>query len=73
MSELSKGMVVQLASVGPKMTVMALGDYGIVKEGAKCIWFDDKKVKHEEVFDVVVLKECKPLNIGAPTRSSRDW
>jgi uncharacterized protein YodC (DUF2158 family) len=71
MAELSKGMVVQLASGGPKMTIMDLGDYGIIKEGAKCVWFDDKKIKQEEVFDVAVLKEWKtpalPASMNIPS------
>lgn len=63
MAELSKGMVVQLASGGPKMTIMDLGDYSPMdaKDGAKCVWFDDKKVKQQEVFDVAVLKEFKEV------------
>ena len=61
MSELSKGMVVQLASGGPKMTIVDLGDYSPMsaKNGAKCVWFDGKNMKQEEVFDVAVLKEFK--------------
>lgn len=75
MAELSKGMVVQLASGGPKMTIMDLGDYSPMdaKEGAKCVWFDDKKVKQQEVFDVAVLKECKPIAVGSASQSGRNW
>jgi hypothetical protein len=50
---------------------MDLGDYGIIKEGAKCVWFDDKKIKQEEVFDVAVLKEWKtpalPASMNIPS------
>jgi uncharacterized protein YodC (DUF2158 family) len=52
-------MVVQLISGGPQMSVVDVDDYGPQgpKEGAKCVWFDDKKKQCEQVFDVVVLKE----------------
>ena len=59
MAVITRGMIVQLISGGPKMSVVDVADYGPVgaKEGAKCVWFDDKKKQCEEVFDVIVLKE----------------
>ncbi len=60
MSDFKKGDVVQLASGGPKMTVIDLGDYsgsglGPV-DGVKCQWFEKSK-KFEDVFDAAVLKK----------------
>jgi uncharacterized protein YodC (DUF2158 family) len=62
MSEISKGMVVQLVSGGPKMSVLNVGSYashGGPEEGASCVWFDSKNIKFEDVFDVAVLKQYK--------------
>ncbi|MYM81100.1 DUF2158 domain-containing protein [Duganella sp. FT50W] len=59
MSSIAKGAVVQLVSGGPKMSVVDLGDYtgsGGPKDGAKCMWFDAKNIRQEDVFDVAVLK-----------------
>ena len=60
MSEIKKGMVVELISGGPRMSVIAVGDYGPVgpEDGVKCVWFDAKQAKCEEVFDAAVLREC---------------
>jgi uncharacterized protein YodC (DUF2158 family) len=63
MSAITKGMVVELISGGPKMSVAHLSDYsefGGVKDGALCVWFDAKNSKCEQVFDVAVLKEHVP-------------
>jgi uncharacterized protein YodC (DUF2158 family) len=59
MTTIARGMVVQLISGGPQMSVVDVGDYEPIgpKDGAKCVWFDDKKKHCEEVFDVIVLKE----------------
>lgn len=61
MAEITKGMVVELISGGPKMSVSAMGDYSTFgtgpKDGAKCVWFDAKNIRCEEVFDVAILKE----------------
>lgn len=61
MSKISKGMIVELISGGPTMAVSDIGDYSGMgtgpKDGAKCVWFDEKKVRHVEVFDTAVLKE----------------
>lgn len=60
MSAISKGMVVQLISGGPKMAVVSVGSHasnGGPEEGAVCVWFDGKQEKCEEVFDVAVLKQ----------------
>lgn len=58
---IAKGMVVELISGGPKMSVTSIGDYSDMgtgpKEGAKCVWFDAKQARCEEVFDVAILKE----------------
>jgi uncharacterized protein YodC (DUF2158 family) len=62
MSEISKGMVVQLVSGGPKMSVADMGDYsfnGGPEQGAACVWFDAKNVKFQDVFDIAVLKQYK--------------
>lgn len=55
----TKGMVVKLISGGPKMSVAAVGDYGPMDavDGVKCVWFDAKNIKCEDVFDAAVLKE----------------
>ena len=57
-------MVVQLISGGPRMSVTDVGDYGpTITDGVKCVWFDAKNSKCEEVFDAAVLKEYVPLNL----------
>lgn len=59
MSSFTKGMVVQLVSGGPKMSVGDIGDYsgsGGPVDGVKCMWFDAKNVRHEELFDAAILK-----------------
>lgn len=75
MADITKGMVVQLASGGPKMTVTDLGDYSPLhaRDGAKCVWFDDKKVQQQAVFDVAVLKEFKAPVAAAPIPRSNRW
>lgn len=62
MSAFSKGMVVQLVSGGPKMSVTDIGDYGPLsaEDGVKCVWFDAKNIKCEEVFDAAVLVAYEP-------------
>jgi len=57
MSEIKKGVVVVLKSGGPDMTVADVGDYSPIHSdnAAKCVWFDKNK-KHEEIFDVELLK-----------------
>jgi uncharacterized protein YodC (DUF2158 family) len=67
MSSFSKGMVVQLVSGGPKMSVSGVGDYsggmGMgPADGVNCVWFDAKNSKFEEVFDAAVLKEVVELS-----------
>lgn len=61
MANLAKGMVVQLVSGGPKMSVSDIGDYSGMgmgpSNGIKCVWFDAKSNRCEEVFDAAVLKE----------------
>jgi uncharacterized protein YodC (DUF2158 family) len=67
MSTIIKGMVVELISDGPKMAVVDVSDYsdnGGPKVGAKCTWIDAKGLKHEEVFDVAVLKEFVKRPMG---------
>ena len=71
MTNFSKGMVVQLVSGGPKMSVADVGDYGPTGplDGVLCVWFDAKNIKCEEVFDAAVLQEWKdktlpPMRIG---------
>ena len=68
MSSFAKGMVVQLVSGGPKMSVVDTGDYSPMDsaDGVKCVWFDAKQIKCEEVFDAAVLKEY-----SAPSLSGR--
>jgi uncharacterized protein YodC (DUF2158 family) len=63
MSEIKKGMVVQLLSGGPKMSVVDVSDYNHSgqDDGAKCVWFDAKNMKTEAVFDIAVLKEYKEI------------
>lgn len=60
MSEIKKGDVVQLKSGGPKMSVEDVGDYSGMgtgpKNGAYCLWFDEKSKPNNKVFDVAVLK-----------------
>lgn len=59
MSSITKGSVVQLVSGGPKMSVVSLGDYsgsGGPTDGVKCMWFDAKNIRQEDVFDAAVLK-----------------
>lgn len=66
MSAISKGMVVQLISGGPNMSVTNVGSYlstGGPEDGVACVWFDDKNTKHEDVFDAAVLKEYKPTRL----------
>lgn len=68
MSQLQKGDVVRLKSGGERMTVEDLGNYSSLgvgpKEGAKCVWFDGKKVLRE-VFDIAVLEKAGPVRPGA--------
>lgn len=68
MSSFTKGMVVQLVSGGPKMSVVDLGDYSPMSsaDGVKCVWFDTKQIKCEEVFDAAVLKEFVQPSISMP-------
>ena len=71
MSSFTKGMVVQLVSGGPKMSVVDTGDYSPMDsaDGVKCVWFDAKQIKCEEVFDAAVLKEYStPSLAGRLTR-----
>ena len=58
--EISVGLVVQLKSGGPAMTVAAIRDYGPVgpNPGVACVWFDGRK-KVEEVFDPRTLEPYK--------------
>lgn len=58
MSEIKKGMVVQLVSGGPKMSVIDIGDYSHngKPDTAKCVWFNEKNVKFETAFELEVLK-----------------
>ena len=67
MTNIVRGMVVQLISGGPQMSVVDVSDFRPMgpKEGAKCVWFDDKKKHCEEVFDVIVLKEYVKPRISA--------
>lgn len=74
MSGITKGMVVELISGGPRMSVSSVGDYSTMgigpKEGAKCVWFDSKNTRHEEVFDVAILKAyVAPSSMGRVTRA----
>lgn len=68
MSSFTKGMVVQLVSGGPKMSVVHTGDYSPMDsaDGVKCVWFDAKQIKCEEVFDAAVLKEFVEPKISIP-------
>ncbi|WP_339504002.1 YodC family protein [Pseudomonas sp. RL_105y_Pfl2_101] len=54
---IEKGDVVELKSGGPSMTVQTLGNWEMkgIEDGAMCVWFDGK-TKHQDVFDVAVLK-----------------
>lgn len=67
MSEIAKGKIVELISGGPPMSVVDVADYNHTGEAdaAKCVWFDAKKIKCEEVFDIVVLKVHVPPALGA--------
>lgn len=66
MSAITKGMVVQLVSGGPQMSVADTADYSEMgtgpKDGAKCVWFDVKNIRCEAVFDTAILKEFVPLS-----------
>jgi uncharacterized protein YodC (DUF2158 family) len=71
MATITEGMIVELISGGPKMSVGKVSDYstGMMpgpKEGALCVWFDSKQNKCEEVFDTAILKEYV-----APSSSTR--
>lgn len=57
MAQFKKGDVVLLKSGGPRMTVTDTGDYSphASEDGVNCVWFDQKEVKHEEVFDAAAL------------------
>jgi uncharacterized protein YodC (DUF2158 family) len=71
MAGIARGMVVQLISGGPQMSVVDVTDHSPIgpKEGARCIWFDDKKKQCEEIFDVAILKEyIRPSIIGTMSR-----
>lgn len=73
MAEITKGMIVELISGGPKMSVIDIGNYsgGMSmgpENGVKCVWFDAKQNKCEEVFDAVVLKEHVPLKLNLGVR-----
>jgi len=57
MSEFKKGDTVILKSGGPLMTIQDIGDYGRIKKGAACIWFDGKR-KIEDVFDLETLESA---------------
>lgn len=71
MPAFSKGMVVQLVSGGPKMSVADVGDYGPMhgEDAVKCVWFDAKNIKCEEVFDAAVLVEYEPPGQLKTTRA----
>ena len=56
MSEFKKGDVVRLKSGGPRMTVQSVGNFTLIEDGVKCVWFSDKKELKEEVFDAAVLE-----------------
>ena len=73
MTEITKGMVVQLISGGPKMSVENVGDFsssGRSENGAVCVWFDSKNIRCQDTFDVAVLKKYVSLPLGA-VRMSR--
>jgi uncharacterized protein YodC (DUF2158 family) len=64
MTGFTKGMVVQLVSGGPKMSVAEVGDYSpVAEDGVKCVWFNEKNVKCDAVFDAAILEEYVPLNL----------
>ncbi|PVX34814.1 DUF2158 domain-containing protein [Janthinobacterium sp. 78] len=64
MTGFTKGMVVQLVSGGPKMSVADVGDYSpVAVDGVKCVWFDDKNIKCDSIFDAAILKEYVPPTI----------
>jgi uncharacterized protein YodC (DUF2158 family) len=68
MSAITKGMIVELISGGPKMSVMNVSDYsssGGPKDGVECVWFDSKHSKCDQVFDAAVLKEHTPRSISS--------
>jgi uncharacterized protein YodC (DUF2158 family) len=73
MPSFSKGMVVQLVSGGPKMSVSEVSDYSFsagIEDGVKCVWFDEKGHQQERIFDAAVLQEwVKPPTSGTITRS----
>lgn len=68
MSQFQKGDVVRLKSGGERMTIEDLGNFSSMgvgpKEGAKCVWFDDRKVLRE-VFDIAVLEKAGSARPGA--------
>ncbi|WP_336341237.1 YodC family protein [Pseudomonas atacamensis] len=65
MPEFKKGDVVELKSGGPAMTIHDLGSWDLkgVEDGAKCVWFDGS-TKHEDFFELSVLKEVDPAYHG---------
>jgi uncharacterized protein YodC (DUF2158 family) len=54
--EISAGIVVQLKSGGPDMTVNFVND---VMQTAECSWFEGKK-RHTETFTLASLKVVPP-------------
>ena len=62
MSEIVKGKIVELISGGPEMSVVDVSNYNhsAAKDQAKCVWFDSKNSKCEEVFDIAILKLVEP-------------
>jgi len=57
MSEIVKGVQVQLKSGGPIMTVQDIGDYLAtgIQDGALCVWFAGNKAL-EKVFGIAALQ-----------------
>ena len=69
MSEIAKGKIVELISGGPPMSVVDVSDYNhsAAKDQAKCVWFDAKNIRCEDVFDIAILKEVKDRSMSTPT------
>jgi uncharacterized protein YodC (DUF2158 family) len=55
--ELRVGDIVRLKSGGPEMTIEYIGKF-VVKDGAKCVWFDGKK-RYEDIFPLPTLSLVK--------------
>ncbi|MCP4746057.1 MAG: DUF2158 domain-containing protein [Desulfobacteraceae bacterium] len=59
MEEIKKGIIVQLKSGGPLMTVEKIGEVDDYDDGILCVWFNQRDKTVERVFERSSLVICE--------------